>query len=173
MMLWVTRWKIRVNRAATGWLVRRFVDAGAEFRFVDPAQVALVEREQGAVGFDANDVRYPHRDRAGRCSFEALVEEHLPYDAALRELGLIVHYADFPNEIAQVPSRSPLGAFDVVSPGTARTGRFSPSAMDQAIGLRAIARGFPSVAASDYDTLDRSAFLYDALYASLRERLGS
>jgi hypothetical protein len=45
--------------------------------------------------------------------------------------------------------------------------------MDQAIGLRAIARGFPSVAASDYDTLDRSAFLYDALYASLRERLGS
>jgi hypothetical protein len=38
--------------------------------------------------------------------------------------------------------------------------------------LRAISRGFPFVAHSDHETLERSAFLYDALYASLCERLG-
>jgi hypothetical protein len=41
-----------------------------------------------------------------------------------------------------------------------------------AAGLRTIARGFPLVAADDHETLERSAFLYDALHASLRERLG-
>jgi len=42
---------------------------------------------------------------------------------------------------------------------------------EDAAGLRTISRGFPLVAADDHETLDRCAFLYDALYASLQERL--
>ena len=37
----------------------------------------------GAIGFDAPGVRYPHKDASGRCSFEALEEEHCPGGAAL------------------------------------------------------------------------------------------
>ena len=70
-MRWVTRREIRVNRAATAWLVRRFVDPEAEFLFVAPEEVARVERETGAIGFDAPGARYPHKDASGRCSFEA------------------------------------------------------------------------------------------------------
>jgi len=58
----VTRPQIRVNRAATAWLVRRFVDPDAEFLFVEPEEAA----------------RYPHKDDRGRCSFEALVDEYRP-----------------------------------------------------------------------------------------------
>jgi hypothetical protein len=169
-MLWVTRWKIRVNRAATGWLVRRFVDPGASFQFVHPLAVVRVEREQGAVGFDAPDARYPHRDRAGRCSFEALVDEYRPYDAALNELARIVHHADFPGERSRTSARPGIGSFDVLAPRI--VGQPRSIGAEEAIGLRAISRGFPFVAHSDHETLERSAFLYDALYASLCERLG-
>lgn len=93
-MRWVTRKRIQVNRAATAWFVRRFVDQLAEFVFVEPHEVAEVQR-QGAHGFDAPGATYPHQDEKGRCSFEALVEKHRPEDPALRELSRIVHGADF------------------------------------------------------------------------------
>jgi hypothetical protein len=40
-------------------------------------------------------------------------------------------------------------------------------------GLRAISRGFPLVSQDDHETVERAAFLYDALYAALREQPGS
>lgn len=169
-MLWVTRRRIRVNRTATGWLVRRFIDPEAAFRFIDPADVARAEIEEGAVGFDAPGARYPHMDAAGRCSFEALVDRHRPGDAALRALARVVHDADFPEE--PVKHRRPsFAAFDVVSLTSSRAGKLA-TLSSEAPGLRAISQGFPLVAADDHETLDRAAFLYDALYASFRERLG-
>src|SRR5205823_22125 len=73
-MKWVTRRSARVNRIATAWLVRRFIDEQPIFLFVEPEQVAAVQNEQRAIGFDAPGARYPHRDERGRCSFEALVD---------------------------------------------------------------------------------------------------
>jgi hypothetical protein len=165
-MLWVTRRCIRVNRTATGWLVRRFVDSEARFRFIDPAEVASVERSDRAIGFDAPGARYPHKDGRGRCSFEALVEEYRPTDRALRALACIVHDADFPGDARSRPGVGRVSAFDVVS---LLAGPGAPVA--EAAGLRAISAGFPLVSADDDETLQRAAFLYDALYASLAERL--
>jgi len=142
---WVTRKSIRVNRTATAWLIRRFVDPQAEISFVDADRVAECERREGAIGFDAPGARYPHEDAHGRCSFEALVEEHRPDDAALRELARIVHGADFAGAVSLTP---------------------------ESAGLRAISQGFPIVASDDHETVARASFLYDALYATLRERLG-
>lgn len=107
-MKWVTRKSIRVNRTATAWLIRRFVDPHAEFFFVDADRVAECEKREGAIGFDAPGARYPHEDARGRCSFEALVEEHQPDDAALRELARIVHGADFADAVSLTPESSGL-----------------------------------------------------------------
>ena len=176
-MLWVTRSNIRVNRAATGWLVRRFLDPGASFRFVEAADVAQFQTDHGAIGFDAPGARYPHQDARGRCSFEVLVEEHLPADGALRELAGIVHGADFPAETARTgtePTSGSPGTWDTLSlVASVRSLCARPVAPPEAVGLRAIARGFPLVAADDQEALERSAFLYDALYASLRGRSGA
>jgi len=138
---WVTRKQIRVNRAATAWLVRRFIDPDAEFFFVEPDRVAEVQAREGARGFDAPDARYPHKDEKGRCSFEMLVDEYCAEDATLKKLARIVHAADF-NELALE---------------------------SEAAGLVAISRGFPMVAKDDHETVERAAFLYDALYESLRQ----
>ena len=144
-MKWVTRKRIQVNRAATAWLVRRFIDPEAEFLFVEPGEVAEVQTRDGAIGFDAPGARYPHQDARGRCSFEALVEERFPDDAALRELARIIHGADLKD----------LGA------------------TPECPGLLTISRGFPLVARDDQETMEKSAFLYDALYASLQQRRGA
>src|SRR5947207_12415262 len=81
---WVTRARIRVNRTATAWLIRRFIDPAAAFLFVEPEQVAEAQSREAATGFDAPGATYPHIDAVGRCSFEALVEEYRPGDGAPR-----------------------------------------------------------------------------------------
>jgi hypothetical protein len=143
-MTWVTKRGIKVNRAATAWLIRRFVDPEARLVFVEPHEVAEVQRREGAKGFDAPDATYPHQDHAGRCSFEALVDEHCSKDAALVALARIVRGADFRDQIALTP---------------------------ESAGLRAISEGFPLVARDDHETVEKASFLYDALYVSLRARL--
>src|SRR6266446_8700535 len=145
-MKWVTRARIRVNRTATAWLIRRFVDPAAVLLFVEADEVAAVQAREGATGFDAPGATYPHRDAQGRCSFEALVQDHRPDDAALRAMARIVHCADFPDEVQDVP---------------------------EAAGLRAISRGFPLVARDDHEALEKASFVYDALYAALQHRGGS
>ena len=144
MATWVTKKRIKVNRAATAWLIRRFVDPAAKLLFVEPEEVAEVQRREGAKGFDAPGATYPHQDAHGRCSFEALVGEHRADDAALVALARIVRGADFRDQIDITP---------------------------ESAGLRAISDGFPLVARDDDETAERAAFLYDALYASLRERV--
>src|SRR5215469_18385725 len=141
-MKWVTRKRIQVTRAATAWLVRRFVDPEAEFLFVDPDQVALVQERENAIGFDAPGARYAHVDDRGRCSFEALVDERCAGDPALQDLARIIHGADLKD----------LGA------------------APECPGLLTISRGFPLVARDDRETMEKTAFLYDALYASLQQR---
>jgi hypothetical protein len=140
---WVTRKRVQVNRTATAWLVQRFIDPSAEFFFVDPQDVETVQREQSAIGFDAPGARYPHRDDHGRCSFEALVDEHCAGDPVLRAMAAIVHGADFSAEVHRTP---------------------------ESAGLRAISAGFPVVSKGDLDTIAKASFLYDALYASLKTR---
>lgn len=140
-MRWVTRTAIHVNRTATAWLIRRFLDPEADLVFVESSQVAVLQQREGAVGFDAPGATYPHEDHRGRCSFEQLVAERLPGDPALAALGLIVHGADFPGEIDVTP---------------------------ESAGLWAISQGFTDVGRDDLDIVQRACFLYDSLYAHLR-----
>jgi len=142
-MKWVTRKQIRVNRVATAWLIRRFIDPQAEFIFVEPAAVADIQSRENAKGFDAPQATYPHKDSKGRCSFEALVDEHCSEDAVLVEMARIVRGADFADETELTEASA---------------------------GIRTISQGFPLVAKDDHETLEKASFLYDALYASIGAR---
>lgn len=144
-MKWVTRKQIRVNRVATAWLIRRFIDPQAELIFVEPHEVAAVQSAQGAKGFDAPGATYPHKDAQGRCSFEALVEECCPNDVVLKIIAKIVRGADFPEEIELTK---------------------------ESAGIRAISHGFPLVTQSDEETVIKASFIYDALYAALKAEQG-
>lgn len=141
-MHWVTRRGIKINRAATAWLVRRFVDPDATFVFTSGGEVAATAESLGGVGFHAPGTRYPPRDAAGRTPFEALVAERCADDPALVAMSAIVRDADVPRE----------------------------GAVPEAAGLRLVTGAFPLVTDDDQAIVERSAFLYDALYAALRMR---
>jgi hypothetical protein len=145
-MKWVTRKQIRVNRTATCWLIRRFIDPDAEFLFVPAAEVARVQVLNEATGFDAPGATYPHRGENGLCSFAALVHEQLAHDAVLLEMARIVQGADFKEQLDTHPA---------------------------ARGLALISHGFPLVTGDDQETVRRASFLYDALYESIKESLKS
>ena len=143
-MRWITRRRIQVNRTATCWLVRRFLDREAEFLFASPEEVAAVQAESGGTGFDAPGATYPHRDARGLCSVAALVHERLADDPVLLEMARIVQAADFKDQLDDHPA---------------------------ARGLQLISRGFPLVTKDDYEIAERASFVYDALYASIAETL--
>jgi hypothetical protein len=86
---WVTRSGIRVDRMASAWLIRRFIDPEARFKFV-PARG--YRPEPGELRFDMYDADYTHE--GPRCTFETLVARFDLEDPALRELGEIVHDVD-------------------------------------------------------------------------------
>ncbi len=87
--VWVTRKGLHVDRIASAWLIRRFIDPQAEFKFV-PARGYRAERRE--LRFDMFDAEFTHE--GDRCTFEVLmrcVDQSAP---ALRPLAEIVHDID-------------------------------------------------------------------------------
>ena len=70
-MRFVTRKNAAVDRIACPWLIRRFVDADAEFLYMESADVHRVARERDAIPFDVEGAELGHVD--GRCSFESIL----------------------------------------------------------------------------------------------------
>jgi hypothetical protein len=91
-MRWATRRHCHVDRTACAWLIRRFVDADAEFSFVDDPDGVPAD----ATPFDMRGVELGHRD--GRCSFESILVRYRLDDAALERIGQLVHEADIGDE---------------------------------------------------------------------------
>ena len=85
---WVTRRGLHVDRIASAWLIRRFVDSRARFRFVDPKERA----KPGEVSFDMVEGDFTHE--GDRCTFETLLARIHVSDRALREIAEIVHDID-------------------------------------------------------------------------------
>lgn len=87
--VWVTRRNVGIDRLASAWLIRGFIDPEARFLFLDQPQAAPPE----AVGFDFDGAEFTHL--GGRVSFETLVAAFgLDGDPQLIRIGRIVHALD-------------------------------------------------------------------------------
>ena len=91
--VWVTRRNPHVDRLATAWLIRRFVDPAARFRFTDPAGGPV---RSGERSFDMVGADFTHE--GDRCSFETMCSRCGLKDPALRQLAEIVHDLDLKDE---------------------------------------------------------------------------
>ncbi|MFN2571444.1 MAG: chromate resistance protein ChrB domain-containing protein [Gemmatimonadales bacterium] len=87
--LWVTRPDVHVDRIASAWLIKRFIDPKARFTFGEP--------REGAVSFDTFEGDYTHDGE--RCTFETLLLRFgLEQNDALRAIAEMVHDVDCKDE---------------------------------------------------------------------------
>src|SRR5947209_324996 len=141
-MKWVTREKVKVDRVACPWLIRKFVDPRAEFLFVPVEEVMAVATRENAIPYDVKGVEFGHHGK--ECSFDAIVKKHgLDKDPALVLLAKIVNGADTDNSLWEQP---------------------------ESAGLNAIAEGFRHLGfKDDHELIAAEWVVYDALYAYCRE----
>jgi len=137
-MKWITREKVKVDRVACPWLIKKFVDPHAEFLFVPADQVTEVAQREHATPYDVPNVELGHHGQ--ECSFEAILKKYrLTGDPALVLLGKIVNGADTENALWHQP---------------------------EGAGLNAIAEGFRHLGFPDDHAINAAEWIvYDALYA--------
>jgi hypothetical protein len=90
---WVTREDVHVDRIASAWLIRRFIDPRADFKFVPGRGYAP---RPGEVRFDMFQAEYTHEGE--HCTFETLLARFNLRDRALNALGEIVHDIDLKDD---------------------------------------------------------------------------
>ena len=137
--LWVTRARPKVDRIACPWLIRRFIDPGAVFLFVAPAEVAAVADRFGATPFDIEGVFWSHRGET--CSFDTMLAEFGLSTPPLERLAAIIRGAD-----------------------TAR-----PELAPEAAGLLAVSLGYSRMHREDLAQLEAMLPVYDGFYRWCRD----
>ena len=141
-MKWITREHVKVDRVACPWLIKKFVDKGAEFLFVPADKVSNEAKRYDAIPYDVKGVELGHHGK--ECSFEAILKKYnLTTNPALVLLGKIVNGADTDNTLYAQP---------------------------EGPGLEAIAEGFRHLGHKDDHALNAAEWVvYDALYAYCQE----
>ena len=92
--LWVTRRDVFIDRIASAWLIRRFIDPAARFRFVSASDY---RHAPGELRFDMYRGEFTHV--GDHCTFETLLHSFaLGHDSALRAIGEVVHDIDCKDE---------------------------------------------------------------------------
>ncbi len=142
-MKWITREKVKVDRVACPWLIKKFIDPKAEFIFVPAHQVTSKAAELGATVYDVERCELGHHGED--VSFNSFLKKFNLTDPAVVLLGEIVRAAD------SHPSQ--------------------PHAAGE--GLRWVAHGFSALGLSDAQILEREFIVYDALFAECQRRVNA
>lgn len=101
---WVTRENVFVDRIASAWLIRRFVDREAKFKFVASDAYSPKAKE---LRFDMYEGEYTHE--GARCTFEVMVDRLGITERALTPIAEIVHALDLKDEKYHRPETAGLG----------------------------------------------------------------
>jgi AraC-like DNA-binding protein len=134
-MKWITRERPKIDRIACPWLIRNFIDANAEFIYVEADNVIEKAKELNATPFDIPGVEFSHHN--DKCTFDYFIEKYNLTDPALNLIANIVRGADTDRH-------------DVAS---------------QASGLWAISAGLSYNFTDDHELLKKGMVIYDALYS--------
>ena len=132
---WVTRARPKIDRIACPWLIRRFIDARAEFFYVPAEHVFDEAQRLGAIAYDIPGAPVSHVGE--RCSFEVLANAFGIEHAALNHLARMVCGADT-DRLEMAP---------------------------ESAGLLALSLGLSQLHTDDHAMLKAAMPMYDALYA--------
>ncbi|MGN7786147.1 chromate resistance protein ChrB domain-containing protein [Niabella sp. 22666] len=134
-MKWITRERPKIDRLACPWLIKKFVDADAQFLYVPFKEVMAVAEAENAIPFDIPDVEYTHY--GDQCTFDYIIKKYQIQDPAITIIANIVRGADTDRH-------------DIAN---------------EAAGLLAISSGLAYNITDDYKLLETGHLIYDALYS--------
>ena len=141
-MKWATRKGVRLDRSACVWLIKNYLDSDPEIVYLDAADLKS-EAESGAQVF--HDTVSEDATTRERISFQELLarSERARTDHALAFMGEILRGAETKE----------------------------PDSVEEAEGLRAIAKGMSSLAKSDQEMVQNMTIVFDALYEYCKRRV--
>ncbi|MCC9064500.1 chromate resistance protein ChrB domain-containing protein [Flavobacterium piscisymbiosum] len=134
-MKWITRERPKIDRIASPWLIKKFVDPEAEFIYVAFDEVLSKAATLDAIPFDIPDVEFTHYN--DECTFDYIIKKYQIKDPAVLIMSKIVRGADTDqHDIAK-----------------------------ESAGLWAISAGLSHNITDDSELLKNGMILYDALYS--------
>jgi hypothetical protein len=140
-MLWVTRTKPHVDRCASAWIIRRFIDKDAEFEFIskdDPIP-------EGAIAFTLPKAQIkPIEGEKTTC--DVLVTKYQVEDAVALKIVRFIH------------------DFEIVADENPEKVTFK-----ETLGLCYVLKGLEKTSRSDHETVEKALTVLDAFHASLKE----
>ena len=147
-MIWVTREYVHIDRVASPWLIKRFVDKRAQFVFLPRSKISDFVEKTEAIPFDTagTGVELDHHvcNDEKHCTFDAIIEKYkLENDQALQKVRKLVRAAD--------------------------TGGIKEEPL--AWALEVIAVGTPLLVDSDHEALEKEFPVYDAVYAYFQQQI--
>jgi hypothetical protein len=145
-MIWITRDYVHIDRVASPWLIKRFVDKRAQFIFLPKDEIADFVTKTGAIPFDIAGVELTHHvcDGEKHCTFDAIVEKYgLESDEALQRVRKLVRAADH-GEMDEEPL---------------------------AWGLEVVSVGAPFLVDSDHEACEKEFPVYDMFYMYFKQQI--
>jgi len=140
-MLWVTRHEPHVDRCASIWLIKNFIDKAAVFEFISRES----EIPEGAIAFTLPKAELKPTET--QTTFDMLVQHYHVKDPVVLEIGRIIR--DFEIDADE--------DIDKVR-------------MKESTGLSFILRGLARTSKSDHEIVYKAMIVMDALYAQLKAR---
>jgi len=101
--LWITRRDLHIDRLASGWLIKRFIDRRPRFRFVVKG-----EQPPHGITFDMFEGNFTHEGED--CTFETLIKKFSLEEVALKEIAQIIHDIDLKDHKFSRPEASGINA---------------------------------------------------------------
>jgi len=145
-MKWATRKNMKVDRASSYWLIKRYIDKNSEILLVEDSEIESLT-QKGILTFDAEEAKYRHLDDpvwgkyGEKCTFQILMDEYelAGKDVALDLMGKIIYAADIGH----------------------KKGEFLPK---EGYGIWALLQGFAIKTVDDVEKIDTLVEIFDSLY---------
>ncbi len=122
--VWVTRKKPFIDRMASAWFIRRFIDMGASFDFIDEKDVDTLGKN--SIVFDMRGGEFTHT--GDLCTFEVLIKSFGVKEKTLKKMAEIVHDLDMKDEKYKSPEAK--GLEDILI-GIRKTAKDDRDALDR------------------------------------------
>lgn len=126
--VWITRTHPFVDRMASAWLIKRFIDPAASFRFIHERDLNGIKSD--AVVFDMRGGEFTHQ--GDLCTFEVLIKAFTIRDKSVKKIGDIVHDLDVKDDKYRNPETA--GVEDILT-GIRKSSKDDADALERGMAV--------------------------------------